>query len=493
MSQRHGLRARRRHGEVARRSHVTNGLQAGPAERLYGGELSKEAVMTPDLLEGSIGHGHILPGAVDLDLFASTIVPPRVLGALPPLPDADYPEGMLAFLTTDGKLYRNRSEVWTAEVDGADILADSITAGQIAAGAIGTDQLAADAVIANVVNVGGTVTINEDGIEIQDAFGVSAMTAQGFGGSWLSFLMSGLYNNQFQYGSNVAMTYAQLPSAGEVPYWYFNTRSHTTISATRVAAASAPGDSVISIKQTVGDPGVEAYGLLHQQGLIRCQGGRGVVARVAWRAVGPDITETQRIRVTLIWLDKDETILSTSTVYTEERTATGSAGVYDWSYTAPIIAPGDANYFVIVVGGDWPLGSSVGTTSIELAEVDCQVADYENHLLELGIFTIADEDGVSFPDQLVIDNGAGDAIVRVEGQLSATTHLAANGNITANADGEAISLSANGYIVVTERAAGVPGAADANTCRLFAVDNGSGKVSLRVRFPSGAATLATET
>jgi len=109
-----------------------------------------------------IDGGDIIDGTIDITPFASTIRPVAIVAALPTLPDTDYPAGSCCVLTTDGKLYRNVAEVWTAAVPTSDltgyiagdqIVANSITAGQIAAGAITASELHADAVTADKINV----------------------------------------------------------------------------------------------------------------------------------------------------------------------------------------------------------------------------------------------------------------------------------------------------------------------------------------------------
>ena len=107
--------------------------------------------------------GFIDDGAISLStMFADTIRPVAVVTSLPALPDASYPVGSFAFLTTDAKLYRNTDgSTWSKAVDGGDLaagtvantalVADSITAGEIAAGAISTSELAASAVTADKI------------------------------------------------------------------------------------------------------------------------------------------------------------------------------------------------------------------------------------------------------------------------------------------------------------------------------------------------------
>lgn len=217
----------------------------------------------------------IKPGALaDLDLYSDTIRPPSVVDTLPTLADASYPEGSLVFLTTDGKLYRNISDAWSTAVDGEDITANSITAGQIAAGAIGTTELAADAVIANVANVGGTVTIDDTGITIDDGaliflddFGETVLTGAGFGATWLDFLNSMVYNSRFAAGSTTVITAVTEVNGGnsdadyaaslsdDLPYWVVATESGAG-SLKRVADTDAPSGFAL---HWLGDEDGEIY------------------------------------------------------------------------------------------------------------------------------------------------------------------------------------------------------------------------------------------
>lgn len=135
------------------------------------GEQSQTFDIAPGAVDGSV---HILPGSIDIDLFAEGIIAPEVVDALPALPDASYPIGYLVFLTTDEKLYRNPDDVaWTAAVDGADIIANSITAGQIAAGAIGAEQLASEIILGGLIIAGDPdaahLELDSDGLRIFNA------------------------------------------------------------------------------------------------------------------------------------------------------------------------------------------------------------------------------------------------------------------------------------------------------------------------------------
>lgn len=99
----------------------------------------------------------LLVGSLGYDQFAPGTVPIRNVDPLPTLPDADYPVGSVVFLTTDGKLYRNVSNIWNKDVDGADLTANSIVAGKIAAGAIVADAVGTNEIIASAANIGNGV------------------------------------------------------------------------------------------------------------------------------------------------------------------------------------------------------------------------------------------------------------------------------------------------------------------------------------------------
>ena len=64
-----------------------------------------------------IDTGDIADEAISKIKLAANLVPPEVVTSLPALPDANYPIGMIVFLTTDGKLYRNYNNAWTSAVD----------------------------------------------------------------------------------------------------------------------------------------------------------------------------------------------------------------------------------------------------------------------------------------------------------------------------------------------------------------------------------------
>ena len=66
---------------------------------------------------------------------------------------------------------------------------------RITLGSVDTPQLNANVVVANVANVGGTVTIDSTGITLADANGKSTLTSDGFAGAWADYTADGLYDS----------------------------------------------------------------------------------------------------------------------------------------------------------------------------------------------------------------------------------------------------------------------------------------------------------
>lgn len=89
-------------------------------------------------------------GSVTTAAFAAGLRPNGVGGALPALPDAAWPVGSLFVLTTDGKTYTNRAGAWSADIAATDI-EGQIIADQIANGAVLADKLAVGSVIASKI------------------------------------------------------------------------------------------------------------------------------------------------------------------------------------------------------------------------------------------------------------------------------------------------------------------------------------------------------
>lgn len=82
-----------------------------------------------------------LEGKVDSSSFTTGVAPIEIVSSLPALPDADYSQGTVVFLTTDNKLYRSLGASWSKAVDGGDISAGTITGDSIQAGTITAAKL----------------------------------------------------------------------------------------------------------------------------------------------------------------------------------------------------------------------------------------------------------------------------------------------------------------------------------------------------------------
>lgn len=289
----HGTSPRERHAAqeaTSRDTHTSGGFDPTvggmPMSIARDGEQTQLPDLAPESVDGTIiapgavdGGVHIIPETLSLDLFAETIRPPSIVDVLPVLPDDSYVEGQLAFLTTNGKLYRNVANTWTAEVDGGDIVAGSILAGTLAVGAVGADEIAAGAITTEKFHVGAKapgvnnnptdpgnaeVLIDGDGITILngkinllDYAGSSVLNASGFGGSWTNFVRSGIYNSDF--GASVVGNLVLSEVAGGtptanyvdsisdlIPYWVVETVGATPPAI--VADAAAPGGKVINIR-----------------------------------------------------------------------------------------------------------------------------------------------------------------------------------------------------------------------------------------------------
>lgn len=138
-----------------------NGSQATTG-KIDNTDLGPLIVEAGNLANGAVTASKLAAAAVDFTKFAAGIEPVGVVGTLPnPI---GYTGPRTVVLTTDGKLYRLVSGVWTAAVPAADVtgqltdaqiasiaaakLTGQITSTQITDGAISTPKLAAGAVTA---------------------------------------------------------------------------------------------------------------------------------------------------------------------------------------------------------------------------------------------------------------------------------------------------------------------------------------------------------
>lgn len=86
----------------------TSQLSSGPVSAA--GVASDTSMANP----ASISGGAIIPGTLQANAFASSIRPIQMIDGpdLPPLPDANFPDGAVVFNRDDGRIYRNDLEDW---------------------------------------------------------------------------------------------------------------------------------------------------------------------------------------------------------------------------------------------------------------------------------------------------------------------------------------------------------------------------------------------
>jgi hypothetical protein len=159
-----------------------------------------------------------LPGTIQLASYAAAQRPVIIVGALPTLPDSDYPIGSTVVLTTDGKLYRNDSNVWTAAVPTAD-LSGTINLGTQVSGTLTSAFAEAGLINANV-------TINADG----------SLSGAGGGQATLNSLTGQI---------SAAQIAANTITAGQI--------AANTITASQIAANTITSSEIVSNTITAGE------------------------------------------------------------------------------------------------------------------------------------------------------------------------------------------------------------------------------------------------
>lgn len=462
--------------------------------------------------------GYIADGVVDVASFASTIRPPQVVDALPTLPDTDYPQGSLVFLTTDEKLYRNTDgSTWSVEVDGEDIVANSITAGQIAAAAIGTDELAADAVIANVANVGDTVLIDEDGITISDGAIVlkdysdeTTLGAYGFTGPWLSFLADGFYNGSFDYGLtgtdladtlgagaiNSTADYEGFLST-ELPGWIISKQVGDSGQLRLFGDSTASGGFALRFDNQNQDALARFSSVIQD---VPCLPGEELTLLMRWRygATGAANEINRTVAYNFVDTDHDDV----DTVVASGLSFTDAVANYFTEAITLGVAPATARFarihirFTAKGSGAALIDSLRLVRSVSVARLsstaDAELSSHD-HALQIG-----PSDGLN----LAADNN--EIMARNNGAASTLNLNADGGLVTINNNNDDLGLDVNGpieatnitltdanfavtlpgIIEFTER--GDAGAPAANKGRLYLRDNGAGKTQLVIRFNSGA-------
>lgn len=128
-------------------------------------KIGASQVTATELADGSVVEAKIGSQAVTVTKIgdneitqikmSSGLFVPEIVGSLPSLPDASYPQGAVVVLTTDDKLYRSTGSAWTVAVPTSDLT------GTIDLGSQVSGTLTSAFVEAGLIN--SNVTINADG------------------------------------------------------------------------------------------------------------------------------------------------------------------------------------------------------------------------------------------------------------------------------------------------------------------------------------------
>src|SRR5690606_35491194 len=173
---------------VAAMSGAVDAVEAGIAD----GNIATVTVKLRDVFgqEGQPATGQVTANYLNKAAFAANIRPVELVSALPQLPNPQYPQGAIVFLTTDNKLYRSTGTARTAAatttdlpgtITAARIANDGVTTPELRSGAVTTDELAAgaataDTVAANSVTAGKIAAgaVKADAIVVDELSAISA-------------------------------------------------------------------------------------------------------------------------------------------------------------------------------------------------------------------------------------------------------------------------------------------------------------------------------
>jgi hypothetical protein len=144
----------------------------GNGETYYFWLRSRDTSGNPSPFDVAQYSGHesttLLLDSGDLDPNSLNLRTIDIVTSLPPLPNVNYDEGDMVFLLTDKKLYRmiaNPSPpptwIWTVEVDGGDIKANTITGDSIIAGEIVAGHLTTSTAVITVTAQIANAIIND--------------------------------------------------------------------------------------------------------------------------------------------------------------------------------------------------------------------------------------------------------------------------------------------------------------------------------------------
>ena len=188
-------------------------------------KIAAQSIATPLIANSAIDEQKLADSAVTLTKYASGLRPVQIVDSLPDLPNSDYPQGAVIFLTTENQLYRSTGTAWEKSVAATDITGQ-ITTTQITDEAISTPKLAANAVTAAKI-AAGTITSNEiaantivGGNIAAGAIGTAQLSAGAITADKLAvldpFVKAGTFSNNSPSAGYVAWSGVQIVKDGTV-------------------------------------------------------------------------------------------------------------------------------------------------------------------------------------------------------------------------------------------------------------------------------------
>ena len=385
---------------------------------------------------------------------------------------------------------------------------------------------------------GASVTIDSDGIRIlngkiflEDPGGNTVLSPAGFGGSWIGFLADGFYNSIFEFGTlgvvaesivsgadSIADYEASLSST--LPYWVVEYFSSPTTMPELISDSAAAGGRALKFVGATGSAKVFQD--------VPITPGRLYALMLSWKYDGTPDNFTRFVSAS--YRDNTHAIIG-SEIETGLAFSTDQATYVDGEILSLglAVAPPSAKY--IRVGLEFDLAGNAfatlnsmrlipqiieGIDQISFGSNDDIVLDLDTGRLKMTggalYINVTTDAELTGGGGLIIGNLTGANLVMDGNEIMARSNganadiliqndggvshfggsIESTGSVIANLGGTGqITLSGNGYIILEERTD--PGAADANTTRIYARDNGAGKTQIRAQFSSGGAqTIVTQ-
>lgn len=357
---------------------------------------------------------------------------------------------------------------------------------------------AATVAVDQVENNPATVTIDDDGITILDGAinlldpsGNSVLSAAGFEGSWRDFVASGIYNNQWAYGSDFTLA-SHGANHSTFPYWFFEmflgggAPSHWG----RKVVSGSPVLFMLDQDTDVAD--VIGYARQDQPGgtpsfPITVIGGQRYQIVAATKLDGA-VGKPAILRVILNWLKSNGSSAAVDSA--QIASVTADEGGITW-HSAFIDVPEDAVRASLSL--ELTHQGTVLAKESRIFYIGMQLANsYWSG--EPGVDVVSTDKDVFTDGQVTAQRVEADDMVIGGVTLqspSSNLEILTTIDVPAVISGNGLVLNGAGYIQMEEIS--TPGAPNVNLGRLYLRDNGSGKTQLVIRFNTGAVqVIATE-